>query len=375
MNITPDTLLQIFVDKDAMDLYLTVGTPPSLRVNHTIERCNLPPLTEEDVCEIMRALVGEEVISEFESTLEYNTAINWRGAARMRINLFRQQQHTGIVIRRIRTDIPSLESLSLPPIYGDLIMEKRGLILVAGPTASGKSTSLASMINYRNLNGSGHVITIEDPVEFLHEHHNCIITQRDVGIDTYSFGIGLKNALRQSPDIIVIGEIRDRETMEHAIVFAETGHLCLATLHSNNANQAIERVINFFPEEKHAQVLLNLSLNLKAVLSQRLVQNKQGTHSLAVEIMLNQGLIKTLIHEGRVKEIRELIENGGGEGMQTFEQALFELYKQGIITEEVAVAEADHPANMRLTIKQNTPRRVMVPTAPEAPSLDIKQQF
>ncbi|MDE3061331.1 MAG: PilT/PilU family type 4a pilus ATPase, partial [Pseudomonadota bacterium] len=250
------------------------------------------------------------------------------------------------------TNIPTLESLKLPKVYGDLIMEKRGLILMVGPTGSGKSTSLAAMLEHRNLNGTGHIVTVEDPVEFLHRHKHCIITQRDVGIDTYSFAIGLKNALRQTPDVIVIGEIRDKDTMEHAIVFAETGHLCLATLHANNTHQAIERVINFFPEEKHKQVLLNLSLNLKAILSQRLVYTTDDKRTAAIEIMLNQGLVRNLIHEGHVKDLRDCIEKSHDYGMQTFDQALIDMYARGAITEEVALAESDNPANLRLAIKQ-----------------------
>ena len=352
MNITADTLLQSVFDADATDLYLTVGTPPSLRTPTGIQTIGDTKLSEKMVMDLVRELVGENIVGEFESTLEYNTAISWKDKARFRVNLFRQQQRTGAVLRRIRTDIPTLEELGLPRIYGDLIMEKRGLILVVGPTGSGKSTSLASMLECRNLYGSGHIITIEDPVEFIHQHRNCIITQRDVGIDTYSFGIALKNTLRQTPDVIVIGEIRDRETMEHAIVFSETGHLCLATLHANNTNQAIERVINFFPEEKHTQILLNLSFNLKAILSQRLVRTKQEGRTIAIEIMLNQGLIKNLIAEGRIKEIRECIEKGSAVGMQTFDQVLADMHLRGIITEEVALAESDNPANVRLAIRQ-----------------------
>ncbi len=352
MPVEINTLLQRFIDINASDLYLTVDAPASFRQNESIQAYNSEKLTEEDIQSILRELVTQEIIDEFTSTLEYNTAVNWQGKARFRLNIFRQRQNTGVVIRRIRTDIPSLTSLGLPKIYSDLIMEKRGMVLVVGPTGSGKSTSLAAMIEHRNLHGSGHIVTVEDPVEFIHDHHKCIITQRDVGIDTYSFGIGLKNALRQTPDVIVVGEVRDRETMEHAIVFSETGHLCLATLHANNTNQAIERVINFFPEDKHPQILLNLSFNLKAILSQRLVANKQGGRTVIVEIMLNQGLIKNLIQEGHIKEIRDCIDKGQDAGMQTFDQHCVDLYLKNIITEDVALAESDNPSNVRLAIKR-----------------------
>lgn len=352
MTIDINALLQRFVEINASDLYLTVDACPSFRLTEKIQPFGNDKLTEEDMQSILHALVSQDVIDEFNSTLEFNTAVNWEGKARFRLNIFRQRQNTGIVIRRIRTDIPTLESLGLPKVYSDLIMAKRGMVLVVGPTGSGKSTSLAAMIEHRNLNGSGHIVTIEDPVEFIHEHRNCIITQRDVGIDTYSFGIGLKNALRQTPDVIVVGEVRDRETMEHAIVFSETGHLCLATLHANNSNQAIERVINFFPEDKHPQILLNLSFNLKAILSQRLIQTKDGGRTVIVEIMLNQGLIKNLVQEGHVKEIREYIEKGQDAGMQTFDQNCIDLYLKQVITEEVAMAESDNPSNVRLAIKR-----------------------
>jgi twitching motility protein PilU len=353
MTLPVASIIDQFIARSASDLYLTVGALPSMRIGQAMETIGNTRLSDAHMQEVLQALVSHDVIDEFQSTLEYNTAIEWKDGSRLRMNIFRQRQHTGVVIRRIRAEIPGLDALGLPKIYSDLIMEKRGLILVVGPTGSGKSTSLASMLNYRNHFGAGHIVTIEDPVEFTLEHKNCIISQRDVGIDTYSFGIALKNALRQMPDVIVIGEIRDRETMEHAIVFAETGHLCLATLHANNANQAIERVINFFPEEKHAQLLLNLSLNLKAVLSQRLMDNIQGSRSIALEIMLNQGLIRNLIQEGRVKEIKEQIEKSRDMGMQSFDQSLIDLYTNGIITETMALAESDNPANVRLAIKQH----------------------
>jgi twitching motility protein PilU len=378
MPIDVEELLALCVEKNATDIYLTVGSPPSLRFGSQMQLYGNAPLVEEDIIKSLSSLVSPEIIEEFQSTLEYNTAINWKNNARFRVNIFRQRQHTGIVLRRIQTTIPALAALGLPKIYNELIMEKRGLILVVGPTGSGKSTSLAAMLEHRNINGSGHIVTVEDPIEYLLEHKQCIITQRDVGIDTYSFGIALKNALRQTPDVIVVGEIRDKETMEHAIVFAETGHLCLATLHANNANQAIERVINFFPEERHRQVLLNLSLNLKAILSQRLVQNVHGARSIALEILLNHGLIRNLIQEGRVKEIKELIEKGRDEGMQTFDQALTDLFVAGEITEDMALAESDNPANLRLTIKQHEmSRRSTTPFRSLPPGLGIinKQQF
>ncbi|MBN67039.1 MAG: type IV pili twitching motility protein PilT [Rickettsiales bacterium] len=362
-------LLEQMVQHKASDLYLTYGCPASIRLSDRIMTVDNAPLTEEQVRTYMEELLDEEQLDEFETTLEYNSAINWMDRARFRINAFRQQQHTALVIRRIQTEIPTIEELGLPEAYRNLVMERRGLVLVVGPTGSGKSTSLAAMIGHRNRNGSGHIITIEDPVEFVHTHQGCIISQRDVGIDTYSFGMALKNALRQRPDVVLIGEVRDRETMEHAINFSETGHLVLATLHANNANQAIERALNFFPEEKHHQILLNLSLNLKGVLSQRLVLNKKQGRSLAVEVLLNSGLIKTLIEEGKIRDIKEMMEKSRDAGMQTFDQSLFDLYAQGLVDQDVAIAEADNPANLRLNIRQaTTGRTLQSATTPSAPS-------
>jgi twitching motility protein PilU len=358
MPVQLEMLMNEFIAKNASDLYLSVGSPPSFRYGKEIHAFPSPPLTPEDVMTMMAQLISEEAVAEFQSTLELNTAVNWKNQLRMRVNVFRQQQSPGMVMRRIQTHIPSIEQLGLPKTYGELAMQRRGLILVTGPTNSGKSTSLAAMIEYRNAHGAGHIVTIEDPVEYIHSPKRCIITQRDVGIDTYSFNIALKNMLRQTPDVIVIGEIRDRDTMEQAIVFSETGHLCLATLHSNNANQTIERIINFFPEERHKQILLNLSLNLKAIVSQRLIANTKGSRSIALEILLNQGLIKTLIQEGRVRDIKGCIENARSEGMQSFDQSLLELYRQGLITETIALAESDNPANLRLAIKQNDMSRI-----------------
>ena len=347
-----DHYLALMVEQRASDLYLTHAAPPSLRIAERITPLSDTSLTDEDIRRFTDQLLTPTQKDEFESTLELNTAISWKDSARFRINVFRQQLHEGLVLRRIQTDIPTVESLHLSPLYADLIMAKRGLILVVGPTGSGKTTSLAAMVGHRNLHGDGHIITIEDPIEYVHAHQRCIITQRDVGIDTYSFAIALKNALRQRPDVVVIGEIRDREVMEHALYFAETGHLCLATLHANNASQAIERITNFFPEERHPQILLNLSLNLRAILSQRLITNLKSSRSLIMEIMLNNGLIKQLIEEGKIRQIHEMIEKGSGEGMMTFDQCLIKLVAEGAISAEMAIAESDNPANLRLQLKQ-----------------------
>lgn len=370
MNTHIDDILAKFVESGASDCYFTVSSPPAFRFDGNIDILPGNPLTQDNIDEILKELLPEDALLEFESTLEYNTAIMWN-KARFRVNVFRQRKQTGIVLRRIRTDIPLIEDLDLPPVYGDLVLKKRGLILLVGATGSGKTTSLAAMLGHRNIHGSGHIISIEDPIEFIHEHKKCIFSQRDVGVDTYSFGIALKNTLRQSPDVIVIGEIRDRETMEHAIVFSETGHLCIATLHSNNANQAIERIINFFPEEKHKQVLLNLSINLRAILSQRLVLNVKDTRNVVSEVLLNKGIIRDLIAEGQVKEIREHIERGRDEGMQTFEQALFDLYKKGTITEKVALSESDNPANLGLVIKQHEIGKAMGGNMSQTTSMPI----
>lgn len=345
-------LLEQMQIRQASDLYLTVGAPPSLRINDHLVPATDATLTAEDLNRYLSQLLTDDQRSDFESAYEFNTAIRFSDDVRFRINVFRQQGYSGLVIRRIRMDIPTIEELGLPVTYGDLALMKRGLVLVAGPTGSGKSTSLAAMVGHRNRNGAGHVLTVEDPIEFIHRHDKCIITQRDVGLDTYSYAMALKNALRQQTDMVVIGEIRDREVMEQAIYFAETSHLCIATIHANNSSQVIERVLNFFPEDRHPQVLLNLSLNLRAVLSQRLVANLQGSKTLALEVMLNKGLIRQLIEEGKIRQIREMIEKGSSEGMQTFDQCLFELYKNRIIGQEIAIAESDTPANLRLQISQ-----------------------
>ena len=344
------TLLHAMVEHRASDLYLTIGTPASLRINDDIQPQNDHALTDADMAVYLEALLTDNQRDEFESTLELNTALTVSDTARFRVNVFRQQAHPAIVIRRIEMHIPALHELGLPLVYGDLIMMKRGLVLVAGPTGSGKSTSLASMIGHRNTHGDGHIITVEDPIEFVHRHDRCIINQRDVGLDTYSYSMALKNALRQRPDVVVIGEVRDREVMEQAIYFAETGHLCVATLHANNSSQAIERVLNFFPEERHDNVLLNLALNLRGILSQRLITTRENTRTLALEIMLNNGLIKQLIEENKVRQIRDMIERGSVDGMQTFDQHLLQLFEAGMISEETALAESDNAGNLRMTI-------------------------
>lgn len=353
-----DTLLEALVSRKGSDLYPTYGAAPALRMADNIMTIGNTALSDEQLRLYLSQLLSPSQVDEFESTLELNTAMLWRDVARFRINIFRQQAHVAIVIRRVQMDIPTLAELNLPSTYADLIMLKRGLVLLAGPTGSGKTTSLAAMVGHRNTNGSGHIITVEDPIEFVHAHDQCIISQRDVGLDTYSYGIALKNALRQRPDLVVIGEVRDREVMEQAIYFAETGHLCVATIHANNSSQAIERVLNFFPEERHPQILLNLALNLRGVLSQRLIPTMQMGRTLAIEVMLNNGLIRQLIEEGKIRQIREMIERGKIDGMQTFDQHLMEMVEKNIILEDTALSEADNPANLRMIIsnKKNAKR-------------------
>lgn len=347
-------LLEEMLKQNASDLYVTYGCPPYLRLQHKLMAVGGGTLGNQEINAMIHELADDGKREEFEKHRELNIAYALENRARFRINLFYQQQHPGMVIRRIRTEIPALDELHLPQIYQDLILEKRGLVLVVGPTGSGKSSSLAAMLGHRNKNGSGHIITIEDPIEFVHEHKNCIFTQREVGLDTESYEIALKNALRQRPDVVLIGEIRDMATMEHALTFAETGHLCVSTLHANNAYQAIERVVNFFPEEKRPQILMGLALNLKAVLSQRLIPNLHGQRSLAVEVMLNRGLIKSLIETGKIKEIQDVMSKSTHEGMCTFDQSLIALCQKNMISEEVALAEADQPANLKLLLRQST---------------------
>ena len=334
------------------DLYVTADAAPMWRGDGGFRKLREKPLDFAELTRIVASLLNEKQAKEFDSTGEFNMAKVIDGVGRFRLNLFRQRERPGIVARIIRSKIPTLSELKLPSLLGDLVMEKRGLIFVVGGTGSGKSTTLAAMIGHRNETADGHIITIEDPVEFVHDHKKCIVTQREVGVDTDSFDAALKNTLRQHPDLILIGEIRDMSTMEHAINIAETGHMAMATLHANNANQAIERVVNFFPMEMHHQVLLNLSLNLKGIISQRLVRKEAGGRAAALEIMLNQGYIKELIGKGEVKELKKVMEQNVQMGMQTFDQALLKLFVDKEISEETALGEADNAGDLKMKIKQ-----------------------
>ena len=334
------------------DLYVTADAAPTWRGDKGFVKLREKPLAIEELDRIVKSLLNEKQRGEFDRTGEFNMAKVIDGVGRFRLNLFRQRERPGIVARIIRSKIPTLAELKLPTLLGDVVMEKRGLIFVVGGTGSGKSTTLAAMIGHRNETAPGHIITIEDPVEFVHDHKQCIVTQREVGVDTESFDAALKNTLRQHPDLILIGEIRDMTTMEHAINIAETGHLALATLHANNANQAIDRVVNFFPTEMHHQVLLNLSLNLRGIVSQRLVRKEGGGRAAALEIMLNTGYIKELIGKGDVKELKKVMEENAHLGMQTFDQALLALYRDKQISEETAIGEADNAGDLKMKIKQ-----------------------
>ncbi len=345
-------LLRLMTEKGASDLYITAGVAPSMRVDGKLVAVTRQPLNGEQARQFVYSIMNEDQRSEFEETNECNFAISPQGIGRFRVNVFRQQQRVGMVLRKIETRIPHFEELNLPPVLKDIALTKRGLVIFVGATGSGKSTSLAAMVGYRNEYSSGHIITIEDPIEFVHEHKSCIITQREVGVDTDSFETALKNTLRQAPDVILIGEVRARETMDYAIAFAETGHLCLTTLHANSANQALDRIINFFPEDRRGQLLMDLSLNLKAVVSQRLIPKRDGNGRVAaVEIMINTPLIADLILKGEIHGIKELMAKSGEAGMQTFDQALFGLYEAGLIGYDEAMRNADSQNDLRLRIK------------------------
>jgi twitching motility protein PilU len=348
-------LLELMIARKASDLFITSGFPPAVKLNGTLEPLNNNCLTDKDTELLVRAIMNDIQWKDYTAKYECNFAIAPEGIGRFRVNAFRQQGKAGLVMRVINTKIPELEPLGVPPVLKKIIMEKRGLVLIVGATGSGKSTTLAAMLGYRNANQAGHIITIEDPIEFVHPHNKSIFTQREVGVDTENWEAALKNTLRQAPDVILIGEIRDRETMEYAVAFAETGHLCLATLHANNSNQALDRIINFFPEERRHQLLMDLSLNLKAVVSQRLIPSETGRVP-AVEILMNTSFISDLIFKGQVTEIKEAMKKGREYGMQTFDQALFDLYEAEKINYEDALRNADSANDLRLMIKLNSKR-------------------
>ena len=345
------------VEKEGSDLFITTGFPPAIKVDGTIHKATDTPLTPDQSAMMVRSIMNDKQIKEFDATKECNFAIAPQGIGRFRVSAFIQQGQVGAVLRTITTEIPTLDGLELPPILKDVVMNKRGLCIVVGGTGSGKSTTLAAMIGHRNKNSHGHIVSIEDPVEYVHPHEGCVITQREVGVDTDSWHAALKNTLRQAPDVILIGEIRDRETMQYGIQFAETGHLCLATLHANSANQALDRIINFFPEERRQQLLMDVSLNTKAFVSQRLVPRETGIGRVAaMEIMLNSPLISDLIFKGEVGQIKEIMAKSTRLGMQTFDQALFAHYDEGIISYEEAMRNADSKNELRLRIKLESKR-------------------
>ena len=348
-------LLRGMVSKRASDLFITTGFPPAFKLDGKLIPVSNQALSPQHTQELARSIMNDRQAAEFEGTHECNFAISPPGIGRFRVNVFQQQQRVGMVLRTITSKIPDLDELGLPQILKDVVMTKRGLVLVVGGTGSGKSTSLAAMLGHRNKNSYGHIITIEDPVEYVHDHINCIVTHREVGVDTDSWETALKNTLRQAPDVILIGEIRDHQTMEHAVAFAETGHLCLGTLHANSANQALDRIINFFPEERRDQLLMDLSLNIKGIISQRLIPTKDVKgRTVAVEIMLNSPLISDLIFKGEVNQIKTVMSKSRELGMQTFDQALFDLYEADKITYEEALRNADSVNDLRLNIKLNS---------------------
>ncbi|GAB2901116.1 PilT/PilU family type 4a pilus ATPase [Uliginosibacterium flavum] len=348
-------LLKLMVTKKGSDLFITAGFPPAIKIDGKIVPQSNQILSPQHTQDIARAVMNDKQAAEFESTKECNFAISPSGIGRFRMNAFVQQGRIGMVARTIALRIPTLEELGMPPILREIAMSKRGLVIFVGGTGTGKSTSLAALVDYRNEHTYGHIITLEDPIEYVHAHKNCVITQREVGLDTESWEAGLKNTLRQAPDVILMGEIRDRETMDYGIAFAETGHLCLATLHANSANQAIDRIINFFPEERRAQLLMDLSLNLRALVSQRLLPRKESKGRVpAIEVMLNSPLIADLIFKGSVTELKDVMKRSREIGMQTFDQALFDLYEASLITFEDALRNADSVNDLRLQIKLNS---------------------
>lgn len=345
-------LLRGMITRKASDLFVTSGFPPAFKVDGKLTPVSSQVLTQQHTQELARSIMNDRQAAEFETNHECNFAISPPGIGRFRVNVFMQQQRVGMVLRTITTKIPDLDEMAMPPILKDIVMTKRGLVILVGATGSGKSTTLAAMLGHRNQNSYGHIITIEDPVEYVHDHKNCIITHREVGVDTDNWHNALKNTLRQAPDVILIGEIRDRETMEYAVAFAETGHLCMATLHANSANQALDRIINFFPEERREQLLMDLSLNIKALVSQRLIPTKDGKgRAAAIEILLNSPLIADLIFKGEVNSIKTVMAKSRELGMETFDGALFKLYEDGKIAYEEALKNADSVNDLRLRIK------------------------
>ncbi|MCK9505224.1 MAG: PilT/PilU family type 4a pilus ATPase [Porticoccaceae bacterium] len=346
-----DVLLKLMVEKGASDLFITVGVPPSIKVHGKVIPVGKTPLTAQGARKLVESIMDERQREEFNLHKELNFAIGSEHA-RFRVSAFYQRNDVGMVLRRIETVIPTVEELKLPPILNDLVLTKRGIIIFVGATGTGKSTSLAAMIGHRNRSTKGHIISIEDPIEFVHQHAGCIITQREVGVDTESFEVALRNTLRQAPDVILIGEIRTRETMQHAITFAETGHLVLATLHANNANQALDRIMHFFPADMHSQLWMDLSLNLRGMIAQQLVPTADGRgRRAAIEILLNTPLVSDIIRKGEVHKLKELMTKSTEQGMQTFDQALYQLYRTGEITYEDAIAHADSKNDLRLLIK------------------------
>jgi twitching motility protein PilU len=345
-------LLRLMSQKNGSDLFITANFPPAIKIDGKVMPVSNQTLTPQHTADLARSVMNDRQAAEFESTKECNFAISPSGIGRFRVNAMVQQGRVGVVCRTINMSIPTLDELELPTVLKDIAMTKRGLVIFVGGTGTGKSTSLAALVDHRNRNSYGHIITVEDPIEYVHEHKNCIVTQREIGVDTDSWEVALKNTLRQAPDVILMGEIRDRETMDHAVAFAETGHLCLATLHANSANQAIDRIINFFPADRRQQLLMDLSLNLRALVSQRLLPKKDGKgRAAAIEIMLNSPLISDLIFKGEVHEIKEIMKKSREIGMQTFDQALFDHFEAGRITYEDALRNADSINDLRLQIK------------------------
>ncbi len=350
-------LLRLMVSRGGSDLFLTADFPPAMKVDGKMTKVSPQPLTAQHTMALSRAVMNDRQAAEFERTKECNFAIAPHGVGRFRVNAFLQQGSVGLVLRTIPKTLPTIDSLGLPKVLKDVAMEQRGLVIFVGATGSGKSSSLAAMVDQRNANSYGHIITLEDPVEYVHPHKNCIVTQREIGIDTDGWTLALKNTLRQAPDVILMGEIRDSETMDHAVQFSETGHLCMATLHANNANQALDRIVNFFPEERRSQLLMDLSLNLKALVSQRLLPREEGVGRVAaVEVLLNTPLIADLIFKGEVAELKEVMKRSREQGMQTFDQSLFDLYENHLVTLEDALRSADSVNDLRLQIKLNGKR-------------------